>query len=194
MPVKAKDDVASTASAPVAPPAQLVPAVVPSAVPIAPDPSVQKAFKAVVDNDLQQEYQKSFQANQKYLKEGASNFNTILAPEQESAFRTWVKENKVPFNPDTVGPTDYDMRGFWSALQRGDARATTGINPNDKKLHFSDYWKTPYHKSFSNESQWANPAKAPKWNEKDQLVLPDGTVVFDERAEAKKPKKLQNGR
>ena len=51
-------------------------------------------------------------------------------------------------------------------------------------MHFPDFWKTPYHESFSAESQWADPAKAPKWNAQDQLVLPDGTVVFDEKKEA----------
>lgn len=31
-----------------------------------------------------------------------------------------------------------------------------------------------------------DPAKAPKWNAKDQLVSPDGKVVFDDRAPRKK--------
>ena len=74
------------------------------------------------------------------------------------------------------------MRGFYKAMLAGNSMATSAVNPNDQKLHYPDYWKTPYHKSFSNESQWADPAKAPRWNEKDQLVMPDGTVVFDERA------------
>lgn len=104
---------------------------------------------------------------------------TQLPPQEEAAFQQWVAKNKVPFDPSPQA--DYDMRGFYEAMKTGDPRATTGVNQNDGKLHFGDYWKTPYHKSFSAESQWATNA-APRWNEKDQLVLPDGSVVFDERA------------
>lgn len=35
--------------------------------------------------------------------------------------------------------------------------------------------------TFSNESQWAI-ENAPRWNDKDQLIAPDGTVLFDDRA------------
>ena len=72
---------------------------------------------------------------------------------EEPAFRKWVKDNKVPFDPDAKGPQDYDMRGFWKALQAGDEKAKSGIDPNDGKLHYPDYWKTPYHETFSAESQ-----------------------------------------
>ena len=120
--------------------------------------------------------------NSAYAKK-ADSYQTKLSPKEESEFKGWVKANKVPFDPSSKA--DYDMRGFWKGLKNGDSRAQTGINPNDKKLHFSDYYKTPYHESFSAESQWATP-DAPVWNEKDQLVLPDGSVVFDERAKNKK--------
>lgn len=76
---------------------------------------------------------------------------------------------------------DYDMRGFWKALQAGDPLAQAAIDPNDQRMHYPDYWKTPYHETFSAESQWADPKKAPSWNDKDQLVMPDGTVIFDDR-------------
>lgn len=122
-----------------------------------------------------------FSRNQAYAKPApAGGYLTRLPPQDEAKFQAWVKQNNVPFDPSPQA--DYDMRGFYKAMQAGDPRATTGVNQNDGKLHFGDYWKTPYHKSFSNESQWAT-ADAPHWNEKDQLISPKGDVVFDERAQ-----------
>jgi hypothetical protein len=109
----------------------------------------------------------------------AQSYLTTLPPDQEGQFQDWVKQKNVPFDPSPTA--DYDMRGFWRGVQAGDPRASSGVNPNDNAMHFSDWWKTPYHKSFSNESQWALP-NAPRWNNRDQLVAPDGSIVFDERA------------
>jgi hypothetical protein len=121
-----------------------------------------------------------YSRNRSYAKAApAGGYQTQLAPQDEASFQSWVKKNNVPFDPSPQA--DYDMRGFYRGLMTGDSHAKTGINTNDGKLHFSDYWKTPYHKSFSAESQWAT-AGAPNWNEKDQLVSPTGQVVFDERA------------
>jgi hypothetical protein len=123
-----------------------------------------------------------YERNKQYVAPGEHEYKTDLG-DKEPEFQAWVKQNNVPFDLNAEIP-DYDMRGFYKALQEGDPKAQEALNPNDKQMHFPDYWKTPYHHSFSNESQWADPAKAPKWNEKDQLVLPDGTVTYDERAEA----------
>jgi hypothetical protein len=106
-------------------------------------------------------------------------YNTQLAPQDEAQFQQWVRQNNVPFDPSTTA--DYDMRGFWKAQQAGNPNARTGVNANDGLMHFGDYFKTPYHQSFSSESQWALP-NAPSWNSLDQLVTPGGQVVFDERA------------
>jgi hypothetical protein len=123
-----------------------------------------------------------FERNKEYLAPGDHSYSTDLGP-QEPMFQDWVKQNKVPFDP-AVPVSDYDMRGFYKALQEGDPRAVQALNPNDNQMHFPDYWKTPYHESFSAESQWADPAKAPQWNDKDQLVLPNGKVVYDEKSSA----------
>ena len=122
----------------------------------------------------------AFKRNQPFLNAGPHNYNTYLLPQQEEAFRQWVKENQVAFDPN-AGLTDYDMRGFWLAQQRGDPRATTHASPLSGRVHYNDYWKTPYDLSFSRESQWADPAKAPHW-EGNNLILPDGTVLFTETA------------
>lgn len=117
--------------------------------------------------------------NQPYTTEGPNNYSTDLNV-AEPGFQAWVSKNKVPFDPNNTGPSDYDMRGFYHALTTGNPLAQSSINPNDKQLHYPDYWKTPYHKSFSDESQWAKPV-APKWNEQDQLITPGGKISVDER-------------
>jgi hypothetical protein len=108
-----------------------------------------------------------------------ASYHTQLPPMVEQMFQSWVAQNKVPFDP---GPkADYDMRGFYNGLITGDPRASNAIDPNDGRLHYPDHWKTPYHETFSNESQWAR-ADAPMWNAMDQLKTKDGAVLFDDRA------------
>jgi hypothetical protein len=135
---------------------------------------------------------RNYERNKAFTKQGAANFNTDLG-DKEPQFRQWVKDNKVPFDPDAKGPTDYDMRGFWQALQADDPKAKSAIDPNDQRLHYPDYWKTPYHETFSNESQWADPKTAPAWNDKDQLVSPDGKVLFDDRAQPQQQQQDDGG-
>jgi N12 class adenine-specific DNA methylase len=144
------------------------------------------------DDDESRQKQTFFARNKAWARPDAKDFTTKLDPGQEAKFQTWVKTNKVPFDPDP--DADYDMRGYWKASQDPTAwkklidggkidKELTKIDPNDGKPHYPDYWKTPYHETFSNESQWADPAKAPRWNDKDQLVAPDGKVVFDDKAQ-----------
>lgn len=116
------------------------------------------------------------QGANKYAQPDWQQHLTKLNPQDEQDFQTWAKRNKAPITDD------YDMRGFWDALRNKDPRAGTSVNANDGRMHFPDTWKTPLHKSFSNESIYATP-DAPKWNDKDQLVDTQGNVVFDERAQ-----------
>lgn len=127
-----------------------------------------------------------YKKNKPYIKPGASQFSTVLDPREEASFRGWVEANNVPFDPSQAGDTDYDMRGFYRALALGDPRATRAVDPNDNRLHFTDYWKTPYHETFSAESQWATP-DAPKWNDQDQLIDKNGAVIYDDRARNTQP-------
>lgn len=123
--------------------------------------------------------------NQPYIRSGDNNYSTDLNV-AEPGFRAWANQpgflpgDKVPFNPNVTGPTDYDMRGFYHGLMTGHPRALQSVNPNDRKMHYDDYWKTPYHRTFSDESQWATPV-APKWNEKDQLISPGNRILMDEK-------------
>jgi hypothetical protein len=131
-----------------------------------------------------------FQRNQAYLADGQHTYNTVLTPEQEQQFRAWLADKsdkqdlgRAEFDPNAK-TVNYDMRGWWLAASQGDEKAKLVIDPNDKLKHRNDYWKTPYHETFSAESQWAG-QNAPKWNDKDQLVAPDGTIIFDDRAQKK---------
>ena len=103
---------------------------------------------------------------------------TKLPPDQEKSFQEWVQANKVPFDPSETA--DYDMRGFYKALMGKDPRAVSAVNPNDKQIHYPDVWKTPYHQTFSAESQWAKEG-APVWRG-NKLVTPTGAVIYDEEA------------
>jgi hypothetical protein len=94
-------------------------------------------------------------------------------------FRQWLGANRVPFNPN-AGATDYDMRGFWQAMQQERPMAKTAVDPHDGLPHFPDYWKTPMHQTFSNESQWAGP-QAPQWINDAQLADSSGRIKFDAR-------------
>ena len=116
--------------------------------------------------------------NEPYVRPGQHQYDTNLGL-AEPDFRYWVAQNKVPFDPHAE-VTDYDMRGFYQALAQGDPKATSAVNPNDKQLHFPDYWKTPYHETFSNESLWAGET-APQWDKKDKLISPGGRILKDER-------------
>jgi hypothetical protein len=99
-------------------------------------------------------------------------WQTQLNPAEEDAFRSWVELNRIPFDyQDPVA--DYDMRGFWKAQTAGDPRAIQAGNQ-----HFPDTWKTPFHATFSNESQYRTP-DAPSW-QGDRLMSPSGKVVADE--------------
>lgn len=130
------------------------------------------------DDAYMESLRKNYERNKAYAKQGA--YMTVLQPQQEALFRQWVAQNHVPFNlQDAV--SDYDMRGFWSALQAHDPRAASAIDPYDQKIHYPDIWKTPYHVTFSAESEYAMP-NAPHWVGS-KLVDRTGKVIFDEAAQ-----------
>ena len=123
-------------------------------------------------------------------------WSTQLSPEEEQVFQQHVQGGffgRIP-SQEVLNPNaDYDYRGFFHGIITGDPRAQGVINPKDKELHYPDIWKTPLHRSFSNESQYANPETAPRWNNKDQLIDPKtGKVVFDEKEFIKEVKRARH--
>jgi hypothetical protein len=104
--------------------------------------------------------------------------NTGLDLLTEAMFRKWTADNRVPFNADAPA-SDYDMRGFYRALQQGNPMAQSSVNPNDNQMHYPDYWKNPGHQTFSSESQFAGP-DAPSWINDSQLAAPSGRILYDE--------------
>lgn len=121
--------------------------------------------------------QQNFARNKAWAKPGP--YWTTLTPQNETQFRQWVQQNNVNFDVNEAQP-DYDMRGFWQALQAGNPLAASAVNPNDKQIHYPDYWKTPYDATFSDQSQWALPGKAPKW-QGNNYMLPNGHVIYDDQ-------------
>lgn len=113
-------------------------------------------------------------------RQPGATMNTPLNPFDEAAYRAWVAQNHVPTNPNATGPQDYDMRGFYRGLLQGNPTAQQAIDPNDGRMHYPDFWKTPQHETFSNQSQWAA-GDAPQWTPTDQLVTQGGRVLYNDR-------------
>jgi len=132
------------------------------------------------DSDYSEQKAEIYKRNKQWSKPGWK-ITTFKSDKQEAEFQKWVQDNNIPFK-DEAQP-DYDMRGFYKALKAGDPKATSGINPSDNQLHFTDYFKTPYHESFSSESQWAT-KHAPNWIGDDQngwkLMDRLGNTIKDE--------------
>jgi len=152
-------------------------------------PLASSTHKPALNDEDESFYRKNegyFTRNQQYARPGP--YITHLEPQQESAFRKWVTDNKIPYNPDEKGNSGYDMRGFWKAAQAGDPRAHTGIDPVDHHRHFTDYWKTPYHESFNHESMYSLPGNPYHWTysgaggpDDPALLGPGGTVILPRR-------------
>lgn len=108
-------------------------------------------------------------------------YQTQLNPIDKIAFDAWQTGYGVPHDPSPK--SDYDMQGFYKGMMQGDPDAQQSFNKADGRMHFTDKWKTPYHKTFSNESMYA-PPDAPKWVGDDKsgwkLIDKTGKVIADE--------------
>ncbi len=106
---------------------------------------------------------------------------TVLPPEAEKQYQRWAVERGIDPYPEPSA--DYDMRGFWLDAQHGKASAEKSAF--DGQMHYPDTHKTPYHKTFSDESKFALPG-APRWIN-DRLIDSSGRVVADESNYQGKP-------
>lgn len=102
----------------------------------------------------------------------SSQYQTNLNPGQDFMFDNWAAKNNVPV--DLSPHSDYDIKGFFKALMAGKV-ANSSISPTDGRPHFPDTYKTPYHRTLSNESIYAG-ANAPHW-EGNKLLSPNGDAI-----------------
>lgn len=104
--------------------------------------------------------ERAYEHNAQYatkMDRSGKSYNTHLSPEDETAFRAWLKSKSIKkesFDPDK-STNDYDMRGFWK-YNHVAANALPAEESPDR--HFPDTWKTPFDTSFSGESNYANSA------------------------------------
>ncbi len=79
-----------------------------------------------------------------------AEFETALAPAEETAFQAW-KQTAAP----TDTGADYDLRGAYKA----------GLKPDPATGHWPDTFKKPNHPTFSNQSIYAQdkPERAGRW-------------------------------
>lgn len=111
-------------------------------------------------------YAKATQRNQQFAKPGSEL--TKLTDPQEAAFRQWVAQHNVPFDPNEATP-DYDMRGYWLA------------NPNATHAqgqHFPDTYKTVRDSTFSDQSKYALPGTPFVWQGNKLVDKRTGQLVF----------------
>jgi hypothetical protein len=150
-----------------------------------------------MDNSTEESYpdmrKRLYDRNKEFSKKDWK-ISTFKTDKEETEFQKWVAdqakkeaESKTQgmfsnYDPHDPFP-DYDMRGFYKDLKAGKSRAKSAVNPQDGKVHGSDYYKTPYHESFSKESQWAT-KNAPSWVGDDKagwkLMDSKGIVYKDE--------------
>lgn len=113
-------------------------------------------------------YQQAYARNKEWAHPGP--YHTQLTPQEEQAFRQWVQQKGVPFDPNAA-IVDYDMRGFWKeqpklaqAWQRGH--------------HFPDTYKTPYDTTFSAESKYAKPGTPFIWQGNNLIDKRSNAILF----------------
>ncbi len=140
----------------------------------------QELMALIQQQQYEQMRQQMFARNTAYAKPNWQQQMATLTPQQEQAFQQWVQANKVPFDSNDKYP-DYDMRGYYLSLQNNPEAQQSAVNPITQSLHYPDTYKTPYHESFSSESQWATEG-APSW-QGEKLVSPKGEVVFEDKPE-----------
>ena len=124
--------------------------------------------KPIFSAEGPEHYKAAFEHNAPFAKGGP--YRTTLPPAEEAKFRKWVKEKKVPFNPDEA-VSDYDMRGFW----RDEPKAAAAWKKGE---HFPDMHKTPYDTTFSAESKYAKAGTPFVWKGDKLIDKRTGQVIF----------------
>lgn len=70
----------------------------------------------------------------------SNKYNTVLSKQDEDKFIKWATKNNKLNDVE-----DYDIRGAWKAMQKGE------MSP-DERGHLGDLFKKPNHPTFSDQS------------------------------------------
>ena len=117
-----------------------------------------------------------------------SPYRTLLGMGDALKFEAFKKANNIPDDPSF--DSSYNMPGFFKE-SGGLVQRLLGNSSNTEMmpdgLHFTDKFKTPFHPTFSNESQYKFPGMNREW-----VPTGDGTfrlidnetgkVIRDEKA------------
>lgn len=104
----------------------------------------------------------------KLLNQNASYpYQSNLDVPESFGFANWASTNNVPV--DLNPKADYDMAGYYKNLNNPGIQKAA-LNNITNSLHFPDTFKTPTHKTFSNESIYAD-QNAPHWNETNTALI-----------------------
>ena len=146
-------------------------------------------YTGVVQNkrvDIQKLMQVYLQKKQASLP---SPYRTQLGMADQMQYQGWRGANQVP-DENTGYSSEYDMPGFYKEQQSGGTaqRILNGLSfdgPTAMKsdgLHYPDTYKTPFHKSFSNESKYKYEGLNREWKQNntggwDLIDLNNGAIV-----------------
>jgi hypothetical protein len=89
---------------------------------------------------------------------GGRVYETPLSREEESRFQDW----KQRYAPRDSGE-DYDLRGAFKA----------GVKPDPRSGHWPDTYKKPNHPTFSDQSKYALPGMAGRWDGESYSPAPE---------------------
>lgn len=101
-----------------------------------------------------------------------ADYTTKLSDAEQKQFDNWASDMKAKgiINPND-NFQDYDMQGYW----KNEVLNNTNLANGNAENHFTDKYKMPNHKTFSNESIYAkgdNARYAGKWDSNGNYIAP----------------------
>lgn len=109
-----------------------------------------------------------------------ADYDTPLTKEEQDKYQEWVTAMKLAkkLNPNADEKFDYDMQGFWkNEVQKNTAQGQSGSAEN----HFTDTYKKPNHRTFSEESKYYNKDNAKYAGNWDKFNKAHGQLTYKEQ-------------